>query len=173
MNPIALKRTACLAVACLGITLANAAMAQNSPRVATLRADTPVTLIAANDISSADVAVGDTVSFILANDLVADNAIAVRHGTKVLAKVTMVVKAKFAGRSGALSLHLEPLRVVGKPVLLRANVNGSDNGNVHYEQRYHLRWPMGLFRTGDDVEIRSGTSLTVFVAEDVQLPALD
>jgi hypothetical protein len=173
MNLIAWKRTACLAVACLGLTLGNAAMAQSSSRVATLRADTPVVLTAENDISSANVTVGDTASFILASDLMVGDAIAVKRGTKVLAKVTLVVKAKAPGRSGALSLRLEPLHGVSKNIPLRANLNGGDNDDVHYERSYHLKWPMGLFRTGDDVVIHSGDSLTVFVATDVQLPALD
>jgi hypothetical protein len=44
---------------------------------------------------------------------------------------------------------------------------------VHYERPYNLKFPLGLFRTGDDVEIRTGTLLTVFVADDVLLPAID
>jgi hypothetical protein len=173
MSYITWKRTVCLAVASLGIMLGNVAMAQSSPGVATLRADTPVTLIAVNGISSADAAVGDTVLFIIANDLMVDNAIVVKRGTWVLADVTRVVKARFAGRSGTLSLHMEPLSVGSKTILLQANVNGSNNGEVRYEQSFHWKFPLGMFRSGDDVEIHSGASLTVFVAEDVELPVVD
>lgn len=84
-----------------------------------------------------------------------------------------MVGAKPAGRSGALWLHIEPLRLGSQTIPLRASLNGNGNSDVNCERPYHLKFPMGLFGTGDDVEIRSGASLTVYVAEDVQLPAFD
>lgn len=117
-----------------------------------------------DDLSSAYAAEGATVSFVLANNLTADGAIAVKSGTKAFAKVASAVKAKAAGRSGYLSLRLEPIHMGNQTILLSASAKG--NNDAHYERPYHLKFPMGVFRTGDDVEIRSGTTLTVFVAED-------
>jgi hypothetical protein len=42
---------------------------------------------------------------------------------------------------------------------------------VRYSNPLRLKWPFGLFRRGDEVEIRQGTGLKVIVAEDCDLPA--
>jgi len=165
------KRTARLNVACLGVAISCAAIAQSTTPAVTLRAGTPVTLVFSSDLSSGNVAEGASVPLVLASNLMAEGTIVVRSGTKAFATVTMVVKARAAGRSGALTLHLEPLHAGNQTIPLRVNLNGNSTSDVHYERPYHLKFPMGLFRTGDDVEIRSYTSLTVFVAEDVMIPA--
>jgi len=169
MKLSAWKQITLLTLASFSVSIGS--MAQNTS--ATLRAGTPVTLVFLNDLSSANASTGTTVTLVLSQNLTVNGAIAVKSGTKVFAKVTTAVKARAAGRSGAITLHLEPLRAGNQTIPLRASLNGNDNDDVRYERPYHLKFPMGVFRTGDDVEIHSSTSLTVFVAEDVHISAFD
>jgi len=165
------KRTTRLAASCLGLAISCPVVAQSMPPAVTLPTGTPVTLVFLSDLSSGNVAEGASVPLVLANNLMAGGTIAMKSGTKAFATVTMAVKARAAGRSGALTLHLESLHAGNQTIPLRVNLNGNSTSDVHYERPYHLKFPMGLFRTGDDVEIRSGTALTVFIAEDVKFPA--
>lgn len=162
------------AVVSLGLLISAAAVAQSNQELTnaevTLRAGTPVMLLFSNDLSSETIKEGATVSFVLANNLTVGRSIIVKAGTQAFGKVTEVVKAEAGGRSGALALRLEPLQVGHKFIRLRASEDGG--ADVRYERPYNLKFPLGLFRTGDDVEIRTGTLVTVFVADDVLLPGL-
>jgi hypothetical protein len=111
------------------------------------------------------------VSLVLVTDLKMDGVTVAKAGCKALGRITLVKKAAPPGKSGALNIQIDRLQVGNQIVKLRGTKNKQGVSEVQYSRPYHLKWPMGLLRTGDDVEIKQGTMLTVFVAEDIPLPA--
>jgi hypothetical protein len=156
--------------------------AQGNPRVlpaedsaagaATLREGTPVPLAFDGGLSSKTASPGDTVNLVLATDLRVGGVTVAKAGSKVSGHVTSVKRAAAPGRSGALSLQLDYLQAGDVTVKLRGSKDRNGNVAIQYSRPSHLKWPMGLLRTGDEIEIAQGTMLTVFVAEEISLPAV-
>ncbi len=139
----------------------------------TLREGTPVLLAFADGLSSRTAAEGDRVTFVLASDIKAGTETVAKSGCKVFGRVTYVKAAAAPGRSGALTIQLERLLTSVRTVPLTASKDRAGEKEVQYSRHYRLKWPLGLFRTGDDVDIRPGTVLAAFVAEDVTLSQVE
>jgi hypothetical protein len=137
---------------------------------AILREGTPVALAFSRSLSSKTVAQGDTVSWVLVHDLVAGGVTVAKAGCRAVGEVSFARKAAVPGRSGALTLRFDHLKVGEKTVKLRSSKERDSENDVSQKLPYRLKWPLGLLRTGDDVEIRQGTVLAAFVAEDTSLP---
>jgi hypothetical protein len=145
----------------------------SSPAAATvLREGTPVVIAFAGNLSSKTAAKGDVVKLELAGDLTADGVLVARAGAVVDAHVAAVTKAAAPGKSGAIELQIYQLDTGNAVVPLRGSKTNGQSEGILYSLPFHLKWPGGLFRTGDNVEIKAGTTLTVFVASDVALPAI-
>jgi hypothetical protein len=138
-----------------------------------LRESTPVLLAFTGSLSSRTAANGDPVSLVLVNDLRVGRVTVARAGCKVLGHITYVKKAAPPGRSGALNLQLDYLDAGAAKIKLSASGDKGGVSDIRYSLPYHLKWPMGALRTGDDVEIKPGTMLTVFVSQDISLPAAE
>lgn len=162
---IGIRRTALLLLA----LIPGCCIAQSSTAVV-LHTGTLVPLEFVGSLNSRTAVVGDHVDFMLAKDITLDGAVVAKEGTKVSATVTFVKRAALAGRSGQINLRLDALRFGDKKVSLNGSKDKIAASDVQFSRAYHLKWPMGLLRTGDDVEINSGTRLTVYVAEDATLP---
>lgn len=159
-------------IAFLSVTALASLCAAQGVSSATLRQGTPIVLAFTSPLNSASAATGDKVNFVLAGNLQVDGAIVAMAGTKVSGEVTFVKRAAMAGRSGELNLRLDDLLVGDRKIKLTGSQTKPESAEVQYSRTYHLKWPMGLLRTGDDVEIGAGTLLTVFVAEEITLPLL-
>ena len=133
----------------------------------TLARGTEIRLIFTESLDSKTASAGANVNLILAHDVTAGGSIVARAGDKATGRVVQVKKARIAGRSGILDLRLD-LPVEGKPIAL-CDSKGRRDAVIHYSRAFHLKWPLGLLRTGDDVAIPVGTGLTAFVSEDTVL----
>jgi hypothetical protein len=142
--------------------------AQNSAATV-LHAGTAVSLAFVGTLDSRTAAVGDRVDLVLAKDIAVDGAVVAKEGTKVSGAVTFVKRAAMAGRSGEISLRLDALQIGDTKIKLSGSKEKSADSDVHFSRAYHLKWPMGLMRTGDNIEIGSGTLLTVYVVEDATI----
>ncbi|MGA3006847.1 MAG: M56 family metallopeptidase [Opitutaceae bacterium] len=136
-------------------------------RDVTLAKGTQVWFIFTDSLDSKTASAGADVNLILARDVTVDGSIVAKAGSKVVGRVVLVKKARIAGRSGILDLRLE-LPVEGKQIVLCDSMEKHDSV-IHYSRSFHLKWPFGLFRTGDDVEIPAGTGLRAYVSEDTVL----
>ncbi len=148
----------------------SSSIAQNHTSVV-LREGTPVSLAFVEPLNSGTAAVGGHVSLVLAEDIKVNGAVIAKNSHVVTAEVTDVKRAALAGRSGQITLRLDGMMVGDRKVKLRGSRDRTGESDVQYSRPYHLKWPGGLMRTGDNVEINQGTLLSVFVAEDVSLPA--
>ena len=136
---------------------------------AVLHEGTPVMLAFTANLSSRTAKQGDTVKFVLVNDLTVGGAAVAKAGAKALGHLTYVRKAAAPGKSGALTLQMDYLHAGNKKVPLTASKKKGGETVFEYSRPYRLKWPMGLFRTGDDAEIHQGSVLAAYVAEDVCL----
>jgi len=154
------------------VLLAPAVFGAKPAAAAVLREGAPVVIAFAGNLSSKTVARGDVVKLELAGDLIAEGLVVAKAGAQVVAHVAAVKRAAAPGKSGAIELQLDHLDTGSAAVPLRGSKTKGQDDSVQYSRPFHLKWPMGLLRTGDDVEIKAGTTLSVFVARDVSLPAI-
>ena len=163
-------------VLCFGAVRATAraeSMESAGGGAATLREGTPVLLVFTAGLSSKTAEKGDPVSLVLVNDISIGGVTVAKAGCQAVGHTTYAKRAAAPGKSGALNLQLDYLQVGGEKVMLRASKDKDGETDVRYSRPYHLKWPMGLLRTGDDIEIKQGAVLTVFVAQDISLPATE
>jgi len=124
----------------------------------------PVALVFTTALNSRTAAVGDPVAFELAEDLKADGVVLAKAGSPASGRVVQVKRAALAGRSGSIGLRLNDLAVGHVQIELRGDREGAGS-EVQLSRPHHLKWPMGLLRNGDELEIKVGAPLTVFAGK--------
>jgi len=157
-------------VLCCGMVQAGTQAESAGAGRAVLREGTPVQLAFVQGLSSKTAAQGAPVTFTLVSDIRIGGVTVAKAGSKVFGRTTYVRRAAAPGKSGALSIRLDYLAVGNEKVKLSGSPDKHGVSEIQYSRPYHLKWPMGLARTGDDIAISQGTTLTVFVAEDISLP---
>jgi len=136
-----------------------------------LHAGTHLWLVFTKGMSSKTAARGDTVELALLNDIKVGDIIVAKAGSKAVGVVSDVRKARAPGKSGVLNIQLKYIQVDTAQIPIRrlpAEASGSDI--QAYNPPFHLKWPLGLFRTGDDVEINQQTTFDAYVDANVLVP---
>jgi hypothetical protein len=125
----------------------------------------------AQDISSKTAAEGDPVMFVLANDLTVGNVVVAKAGCKAYGEVTNAKKSGMMGKGGELSIRLDHLKVGDSKVRLRGTKGkeGKDATGSTVALTV-LFGPIGLIKHGHNIDIKDGTALLAYVADDVALP---
>lgn len=136
-----------------------------------LHEGTPVRLSFADGLTSKTAKIGDPVNFMLASDIKVGDTVVVRAGSTAIGKVVSSRRAWAPGVSGALTLQVNYLEDGKGRLRLRGLKDRDGDSSIRFSRPYSLKWPMGLFRTGDNVEIAPGTWLTAYVDEDTALSA--
>lgn len=132
---------------------------------------TELTLAFAQDLSSKTAAEGDTVNFSLAEDLTVDGVIVARAGAKAIGEVTNAKKAGMMGKGGELNVRLERLTVGEAKVRIRGSKGREGDSEVGTAVALTVLFgPVGLLKHGKEIDIKQGTTLAAFVAEDTTLP---
>lgn len=129
---------------------------------ASLTKGTPLWLVFADGLNSRTAKPGDTVHFILCGDLKAGDVIFAKSGDTATGRIVSVRKAMAPARSGSITIRLDRLQGDLMPVKLTGL-----SGDVAYSRPACLKWPLGLFRPGEEVDLPQGTGLRAFVAEEV------
>jgi hypothetical protein len=142
---------------------------KTGPNSAILREGTPISLTFVEPLNSGSAAIGNRVQFVLARNMENNGSIIARAGSRVSAEVIEVKRAAPPGRSGAITLRLDGLRTEGITIKLRGSSERTGPSDVQYRRNNDFKFPFGLLRPGNNVKIKTGTLLTVFVAEDVSL----
>lgn len=137
-----------------------------------LREGDDVPLKFAQDLSSKTAAEGDPVKFVLANDLTVGGVVVAKAGSKAYGEVTNVKKSGMMGKAGELNIRLDHLRVGDTKVRLRgAKGKEGNSGTSGAIVLTVLFGPIGLIKHGHNIDIKEGTALTAYAAEEVPLPA--
>ena len=106
-------------------------------------------------------------NLVLDQDLVAGNSIVARAGAPALARVTHAKKAGMMGKGGELNIRLEYLDTGNGSIKLRGTKNPEGQDTVGATIALTaLFGPIGLIKHGKNIEVKQGTPLTAFVAED-------
>ncbi len=144
-------------------------MAPSGPLV--LREGVDVALKFDQDISSKTAAEGDSVTFVLDDDLKVSGVVVAKAGSKAFGEVTKASKSGMMGKAGDLSIRLTYLKVGDVKVRLRGSKGKEGQSGVTGAVVLTVLFgPIGLIKHGKNVEIKKGTSLAAFVSDDVTIP---
>lgn len=123
------------------------------------------------DLSSKTAAEGDPVTLVLDQDLTVGNIVVAKAGCKAFGEVTHVKKAGMMGKGGELNIRLNYVKVGDTRVMLRGSKGreGDDKTGTAVALTV-LFGPIGLIKHGKDIDIKQGTPLKAYVADDVTLP---
>jgi hypothetical protein len=149
---------------------APAADTQTPAAKLTLTEGSDVALKFAQDLSSKTATEGDSVEFVLDQDLVVNNVVVARAGDKAVGEVTHAKKAGMMGKGGELNIRLDYLKVGDARVSLRGSKGreGDDKTGTAVALTV-LFGPIGLIKHGKDIDIKQGTPLKAYVASDIAL----
>jgi hypothetical protein len=131
--------------------------------------DVPLTFD--QDISSKTATDGDPVQFVLADDLKVGNVVVAKAGSVAVGEVAHAEKNGMMGKAGNLDIRLDYLKVGGTKVKLRGTKgNEGASGTGSAVALTVLFGPIGLIKHGHNVDIKKGTALKAYVADDINLP---
>lgn len=135
-----------------------------------LREGEDVHLRFAEDLSSKTSSDGDPIALILDDDLKVGNVIVAKAGSKAVGEVTSAKKAGMMGKAGELNMRLDYVKVGDSKIKLRG-VKGKEgeSGVTSTVVLTVLFGPIGLIKHGKNVDIKQGTALKAFVADDIAL----
>jgi hypothetical protein len=145
-------------------------LGQHAARKLVLKEGTDVRLKFADDLSSKTANDGDPVNLILDEDLKVDDVVVARSGAKAVGEITNAKKAGMMGKAGELNLRLDHLTVGDQRVRLRGSKGKEGEGKVGTSVALTVLFgPLGLIKHGKNVEVKTGTALTVYVDQDTPL----
>ena len=136
-----------------------------------LREGTDVPLTFAEDLSSKTAAEGDSVNFLLGEDLKVGDKIVARAGCKANGEITNAKKSGMMGKAGELNVRLNYLKVGDYKVKLRGSKGKEGEGKLGTTVALTVLFgPIGLIKHGKNIEIKQGTALKAYVSDDIGLP---
>lgn len=152
---------------------ASAPTANPSTSTATvvLTEGTDVPLQFDQDLSSKTAAEGDSVVFVLADDIKVGDVVVAKAGCKAFGEVTNAKKSGMMGKAGELNVRLDYLKVGAIKVKLRGSKGREgESGTTATVALTVLFGPIGLIKHGKNIDIKKGTALKAYVSDDVNLP---
>jgi hypothetical protein len=130
-----------------------------------------VYLVFDQDLSSKTATDGDTVEFVLSEDIKVGNVVVAKTGTKAVGEVTNAKKSEMMGKGGELNIRLNYLKVGNAKVHLRGTKGGEGNSGVGGAIALTLLVGVfGLLKHGKEVKVQKGTALHAYVSDDISLP---
>ncbi|HXO04274.1 MAG TPA: hypothetical protein VN884_01450 [Candidatus Sulfotelmatobacter sp.] len=161
------------------VVIPNAATMDASKRLCTpgsgclLREGDQVPLKFANDLNSKTAADGDTVEFILDDDLKVGDTIVVAKGAHALANVTNVKRAGMMGKPGELDVQLQYLVAGDTRIRIRGTKGREGQSATGATVALTVLFgPIGLIKHGKEVDMPAGTPLVAYVDQDISLPPI-
>jgi len=143
------------------------------PAKVKLKEGTEVNLKLAQALSSKTATTGDSVELVLDQDLIADNAVVAKKGSRAVATVSNAKKAGMAGKGGELNLRLEYLKAGDTKVKLRGTQGKNGDNKTGATVGLVLAFGvLGFMKHGKQAEVKEGTPVKAFVDEDAQVASL-
>ena len=137
-----------------------------------LREGTQVRLKFANDLNSKTAIQGDSVEFVLDEELKVGDTVVVAKGAHAVAVVSAAKKAGMMGKPGDLAVQLEYLNSGSSHIRLRGTQGKEGEGKVGTTVALTVLFgPIGLIKHGKNVDIPGGTPLVAYVDQDIWLAA--
>jgi len=137
-----------------------------------LRAGTVVPLVFAADVTSKKTDVGDKIPMTLAADLKDGDAVLVSKGAPAFAIVTEADGSRGGGVPGEIGFEADSLNVDGTLIKLGGGAFKEGHDKAGTAIALTVAFPLaGLFKHGEQAEIKKGTPFTAYVDADVLLNA--
>jgi hypothetical protein len=135
---------------------------------------TDVYLAFDEDLSSKTSNEGDTVAFVLTEDLKVGDVVVAKTGAKAVGEITNAQKAGMLGKAGELNMRLDYLKAGTVKVHLRGTKGGEGKSGVGGAIALSLLVsPLFLLMKGKEIKVAKGTALHAYVAEDISVsPAM-
>jgi hypothetical protein len=138
-----------------------------------LRDATEVPLKFAADLNSKTASDGDSVEFVLADDLKVGDVVVAKKDSHATATVSNAKRAGMMGKPGELNVQLQYLIAGDNHVRLRGTKGSEGDSKTGAAVALTVLFgPVGLIKHGKNVDIPAGTALTAYVDQDVWLPAV-
>jgi hypothetical protein len=138
-----------------------------------LREGDQIPLKFANDLNSKTAADGDTVEFVLDDDLKVGDTIVVPKGAHALATVTNVKRAGMMGKPGELNVQLQYLVAGDTRIRIRGTKGREGQSATGATVALTVLFgPIGLIKHGKEVDMPAGTPLVAYVDQDIALPPI-
>ena len=135
-----------------------------------LREGTVLPLKFAADLNSKTANEGDTVEFLLDEDVKVGDSIVLAKGAHAVATASNAKRAGMLGRPGELSVHIDYVAVGSNHIRLRGNkAREGDSRTGSAVALTVIFGPIGLIKHGKNVDIPAGTALTAYVDQDIWL----
>jgi glucose/arabinose dehydrogenase len=145
--------------------------ASAAPQTVLLQEESDVPLTFDQDLSSKTATEGDPVQFVLAEDLKVGDVVVAKAGSIAVGEVAHAEKSGMMGKAGNLDIRLDYLKVGSTKVHLRGTKgNEGASGTGSAVALTVLFGPIGLIKHGHNVDIKKGTALKAYIADDVNLP---
>ena len=172
LGPIARTQQSPMAVAATpSVPTTTSKIAPDANGRYTLHEGEDVQLKFAQDISSKTAAEGDPVTFVLQDDLKVGDVVVAKAGSKAFGEVTNAKKSGMMGKAGELNVRLDYIKVTDGKIKLRGTKSKEgESGTTGAVVLTVLFGPIGLIKHGKNIDIKEGTALKAYVADDVALP---
>lgn len=164
---VGMRTVALFSLAVMAITNAQPVAANEPGGKIVLREGSEVRLKFSQELSSKTASEGDTVNFILAEDLSVGGVVVAKAGDKAVGTVSNVKKAGMMGKGGELNVRLEHLTADDTRVRLRGSKGKTGDDKTGQAVALTVLFgPIGLIKHGKDIVVKEGTPLSAFVDED-------
>ena len=165
-----MKRQALLISAFLLALCFNLPMFAGADKVK-LPEETKVEIVLKESISSGNSAVGQPVQPVVAEDVVINGKVLVKEGTKVKAQISQLETSKRMAKGGNISISFDSTKAVdGQKVPLRAAIGRSGYNNTGSMVALTVAFGIvGFLRKGEEAYIKSGTKISAYVDENVEI----
>lgn len=148
-----------LSFVCVAVAFCVSAMAQSNAEPLILKAGTPVTMVAAQRISSNSVTMGSSVNFMVNNDVLAQGTVVIPAGTLVNGTVYDVSHSTVLGIPGRLGISIDGVYASdGTYVpITGATIYSEGDNNMALAIICGLFTVVGFIISGEAAVIQSGT----------------
>lgn len=146
-------------------TLSASVQSQNS----ILNQGTLVTVILDENLNSGISQSGDKVNFIVADDIMVGDKIAIRKGARAWGQILEAKRSKMVGKKGKLDFSVDYAEMTdGRNVKLRSQIDRSGKGRMGgVIVAAAILNPIALFIKGKNISINKGESFIVYVDENI------
>lgn len=135
----------------------------------TIARDTPVSLMAINEVSTAKAVAGTRFKLRVNEAIMVDGKIIVPVGTPAVGEVLSAQDSGGLGKSGVMSAKLLHISLGDALIPLEGDKNAKGTGAGSAGVAVIFAGVAGLFHRGNNAKIKAGELLSGFVSEDVTL----
>ncbi len=135
----------------------------------TLTRDTPVSLMAINEVSTANVSPGTRFKLRVHQPIIVDGATIIPVGTLAYGEVVTATGSGGLGKSGTMTARLLHIQLGNAEIPLEGDTSAKGTGAGSAGIAVIFAGVSGLFHRGNNAKIKAGELLNGFVREDVVL----